>query len=67
MIHGLAFCCWRDRTVEIALHSTYLLRRLWQVKNGGSALLIMSVDAGSEDYVCLDAEYCSSLKTSWLP
>jgi hypothetical protein len=29
------------------------LRRLWEVKNGGSVKLTMNVDARPEDYVCV--------------
>lgn len=53
VVHDRAFRCWRDRKIEIALHSTRLLRRLWEVKNGSSAKLTMSVDARSKDYVCV--------------
>ena len=53
MVHDGTFRCWRDRRVGTALHSTRPLRRLWEVKNGGSVKLTMNVDARPEDYVCV--------------
>jgi hypothetical protein len=45
-IEELRFLC----TVRV-----FFLRRIWEVKNGGSTILTMSEDARSEDCVCVDA------------